>query len=100
MLERDDAVTIIDCRTHGEAEICRLHGSVLMPLQELEQRMDELKASLDDQLHTRIIVHCHHGRRSLTATYLLRAAGFTQVTSLAGGIHLWSQDIDPTLKSY
>ncbi len=100
MLTGGEAVTIVDCRTQAEWEICRLSGAQLYPLQELERRMDELKASLDDNLSTRIVVHCHHGRRSLTATYLLRAAGFERVTSLAGGIHLWSQDIDPTMKAY
>jgi len=100
LLASGEAVTVVDCRTQAEADICKLNGAQLFPLQELERRMDELKASLDDNLATRIVVHCHHGRRSLTATYLLRAAGFEHVTSLAGGIHLWSQDIDPTMKSY
>lgn len=91
---------ILDVRTQPEWDICRLDGARLLPLQELEHRLDELKAELDDDLGRRVVVHCHHGRRSLTATYMLRAAGFTNVTSLAGGIHLWSIDIDPKISTY
>ncbi len=91
---------ILDVRTQPEWDICRIDGARLLPLQELENRLDELKAELDDNLDRCVVVHCHHGRRSLTTTYMLRAAGFTNVTSLAGGIHLWSIDIDPKVPTY
>jgi rhodanese-related sulfurtransferase len=98
----DDAArpVVVDVRTAPEADICRIDGAMLIPLQALEARLDDLKAELDDRLDTPVVVHCHHGRRSLTATYMLRAAGFTRVTSLAGGIHLWSLDVDPTVPTY
>ena len=95
-----DAVVVLDVRTVPEWEICRIEGARLLPLQELERRMGELKADLDDDLDRRIVVNCHHGRRSLTATYMLRAAGFRNVTSLAGGIHLWANDIEPAMPTY
>ena len=91
---------VLDVRTPPEADICRIDGAMLITLQVLESRIDDLKAEVDDRLDTPIVVHCHHGRRSLTATYMLRAAGFTRVTSLAGGIHLWSVDIDPSVPTY
>lgn len=91
---------LLDVRTQSEADICRLPGSRLFPLQSLEARIDDLKAELDDRLDAPIVVYCHHGRRSLTATFMLRAAGFTDVRSLAGGIHLWAQDIDRTMPTY
>jgi rhodanese-related sulfurtransferase len=43
---------------------------------------------------------CHHGRRSLRAASILRNAGFTDVVSMAGGIDLWSIDIDPAVARY
>ncbi len=95
-----DEVVVLDVRTVPEWEICRIDGARLLPLQELERRVDELKADLDDDLDRRIVVNCHHGRRSLTATYMLRAAGFRNVTSLAGGIHLWANDLEPAMPSY
>ena len=93
-------VVVVDVRTQPEWDICRIDGAKLFPLQEIERRMDELKAELDDDLGRRIVVNCHHGRRSLTATFMLRAAGFTNVTSLAGGIDLWARDIDPAMATY
>ncbi|MFN5495518.1 MAG: rhodanese-like domain-containing protein [bacterium] len=95
-----DAVVLVDVRTQAEAEICRLPNSRLFPLQSLEARIDELKAEVDDDLDRPRVVYCHHGRRSLTATFMLRAAGFRNVRSLAGGIHLWAADVDRSMPTY
>lgn len=95
-----DAAVLVDVRTQLEADICRLAGSRLFPLQALEARIDELKAEVDDDLDRALVVYCHHGRRSLTATFMLRAAGFRNVRSLAGGIHLWAADIDRSMPTY
>jgi rhodanese-related sulfurtransferase len=96
----DQRPLVLDVRTLPEWDICRIEGAKLLPLQELEMRMDALKADLDDDLDRHIVINCHHGRRSLTATYMLRAAGFTNVTSLAGGIDLWARDVDPRVPTY
>lgn len=93
-------VRLLDVRTQSESDICRLEGAMLLPLQTLDARMDDLKAAVDDDLDAPIVVYCHHGRRSLTATFMLRAAGFRSVTSLAGGIDLWARDIDRTMATY
>ena len=94
------AALIVDVRTQSEADICRLADSRLFPLQSLESKMDEIKAEANDRLDTPIVVYCHHGRRSLTATFMLRAAGFTDVRSMAGGIDLWARDIDTKMATY
>jgi rhodanese-related sulfurtransferase len=60
----------------------------------------DVRTQPEYDLSRRIVVNCHHGRRSLTATFMLRAAGFTGVTSLAGGIDLWSRDIDRSMPTY
>lgn len=91
---------LVDVRTPGERELCRIEPSVLVPLQQLEASIDELKARVEDDLDVPIVVYCHHGRRSLAATYVLRAAGFTSVRSLAGGIHLWALDVDRSMPTY
>ena len=91
---------LLDVRTQLEADICKLADSKLLPLQVLEAKLDELKADVDDKLDAPIVVYCHHGRRSLTATFMLRAAGFTNVRSMAGGIDLWSRAVDPKMPTY
>jgi rhodanese-related sulfurtransferase len=100
-LQQPEAVRplLVDCRRDDEWAFNRITGAVHMPLADLERRADELA---DDQGHkTRpIIVQCHHGARSLRAAAALRALGFSDVKSLAGGIELWSLTIDPTVPRY
>ena len=94
---RDDPDTVlIDCRTPEEHEFCRIQGAQLVPLQELAQRLDEF----EDHADKRIIVYCHHGRRSLQAAAMIRATGFENTWSMAGGIDQWSLAIDSAVPRY
>jgi rhodanese-related sulfurtransferase len=87
---------LLDCRTPEEHATARIAGSLLLPMQELPERIGELEA-----WRTRpIIVHCHHGVRSLRVTHWLRERGFTHVSSLRGGIDAWSTDVDPSVPRY
>lgn len=90
---------LLDCRRVEEHATTRIEGSVLIPMNEIPRRADELEAD-DGSKDRPIIVHCHRGMRSLQVTATLRGLGFTNVKSLAGGIDLWSIDIDPTVKRY
>jgi adenylyltransferase/sulfurtransferase len=47
-----------------------------------------------------IVVHCRTGVRSAQAVEFLQDAGFERVWNLKGGIHAWSDEIDPTLPKY
>jgi rhodanese-related sulfurtransferase len=47
-----------------------------------------------------IIVHCKAGGRSAQAVKRLRAAGFTRVLNLAGGIERWSKEVDSGIPTY
>jgi len=96
LLQAPDAPLVLDVRTEQERAIACIAGSVLVPLAELESRIEELRAHEDRP----IVTQCHHGVRSLRAAAALRRAGFEQVRSLAGGIHLWSVDIDPSVPIY
>lgn len=92
----DERPLLIDCREPSEYETVRIDGATLVPLGELSNRMDELGDARD----RRIIVHCHHGGRSLKAAQLLRAGGFPQAQSMAGGIDEWATDIEPGMARY
>ena len=65
-------------------------------MQELPDRVGELDAWKD----RRIVVHCHHGMRSLRVTQWLREKGFVAVTSMRGGIDAWGADVDPAVPRY
>jgi rhodanese-related sulfurtransferase len=90
---------LLDCRREDEWRTARIDGAVLVPLAEIPMRLDEVEGP-DGDRDRPIVVHCHTGKRSLKATALLRAAGFTDVRSMAGGIELWSIDVDPTVPRY
>ena len=87
---------LLDCREPDEIALVRIAGAVLLPLGELPARLGEL----EPHRHRRIVVHCHHGGRSLRAANWLRAQGFSQAQSLAGGIDASAQEIDPRLPRY
>lgn len=91
-----EPLILIDCRTRAEHDTAKVEGAILVPLQELGAQLGALRHHEDD----RIVVLCHHGARSLQFTAALRREGFSDVHSMAGGIHLWSLDIDPSVPVY
>ena len=95
-LKQGEDIFILDVRRPEEWDIARLEKAVLIPLQQLPQRVHEL----NDHRHKRLVIHCHHGVRSLRATSLLRELGFKHVHSMAGGIDAWSLTVDATVPRY
>ena len=87
-------LVILDVRNPEEIEICRIAGSVVIPLPELARRLAELNAADE------IVVHCKSGRRSLKAIEILQEAGFRNLHNLTGGILAWITDVDPSQPSY
>ena len=85
---------LLDVRETQEFEICRIPGSVLIPLGELPSRLSELEGCSD------LIVHCKSGARSGKAVTLLRDAGYLGARNLKGGILAWIDRIDQTLPKY
>ena len=78
-------VTLLDVRSEEECHgpDGRIPDSLLIPLPELEQRLNELPAQ------TPIVVLCHSGSRSALATQQLQKAGFARVANLRGGLRRW-----------
>ncbi len=87
---------LLDVREASEYENCRIEGSKLLPMSELGDRLAELDAHRDRH----IVIHCHHGGRSMRVTQYLRQQGFAQTQNLAGGIDAWSLQIDPEVPRY
>ena len=96
LLREDSQAVLVDCRETQEHQLVNIPQARLLPMSELEQRCSELDACRD----ARIVVHCHHGGRSLRVTQWLRERGFTRVQSLAGGIDEWAVQIAPGMKRY
>jgi adenylyltransferase/sulfurtransferase len=94
-LRSGERIYLLDVRQEWEHQTARLPGDALIPLPELASRLDEVKPE-----GALLVAYCHHGIRSLGAAAFLRNAGFPAAVSLAGGIDLWSQVIDPTVPRY
>ncbi len=43
---------------------------------------------------------CHHGGRSMQVAAFLAHHGFAQVANVAGGIHAWALERDPSVPCY
>jgi len=80
---RAEGAFILDVREPDEWNESHIPNATLIPLGELASRVDELPR---DQ---KIVVVCRSGNRSAQGRDILLSAGFTQVTSMAGGINQW-----------
>jgi len=93
--EKADFV-LLDVREQSEYETALIEGSLHLPMSELRQRINEL----DPFREQHVIVHCHHGMRSLQVAEALVQYGFTKVQSMSGGIDDWSLQIDTSVPRY
>lgn len=96
-VDRGEPVRILDVREPSEVAICRIPGSMTIPLGELAARIDELPGGSDAP---EIVVHCKMGGRSAKAVALLRERGLDRVVNLRGGILAWIDRVDPSLPKY
>jgi rhodanese-related sulfurtransferase len=85
---------VLDVRENWEREAARLPGTLDIPMAEVPQRLAELPRD------RQIVVMCHGGVRSMKVAYFLSQNGFSQVVNLAGGIHAWASDVDPSTGTY
>ncbi len=97
MRERGEDFVFLDCRTPREQQVASIEGAELVPLQQLGEHLPELQRR---HAGRKLVIHCHHGGRSLQMASILRQHGFPDATSMAGGIDVWSMDIDPTVPRY
>ncbi|HEY4355143.1 MAG TPA: molybdopterin-synthase adenylyltransferase MoeB [Acidobacteriaceae bacterium] len=94
-LDAGDKPFILDVREPHEYAIVNL-GAPLIPVGQVADRIAEIPVGKNDE----IIVHCKSGGRSQKASLALKAAGFTNVSNLAGGITAWAEKIDPSMPKY
>ncbi|MEN3976415.1 rhodanese-like domain-containing protein [Emcibacter sp. SYSU 3D8] len=93
MRDTGESYTLLDVREPHEIALCKVAGSVDIPMQQVPQRLAELPRE------GTIVVMCHHGGRSLTVTNFLRQNGFGAI-NLAGGIDAWARMVEPGMARY
>jgi rhodanese-related sulfurtransferase len=96
MRQRGESIYLVDVRQPWEHDLARLPDDILVPLDELAERADEITPPTG----ALVVAYCHHGIRSLNAAAILMQLGHANVASLAGGIDAWSQLVDPSVARY
>ena len=91
--DRGDNLFVLDVREPHEYQICNLNGK-LIPLGELQRRVNELDSSAE------MVVHCRSGKRSADAIRFLQTVGFKKLWNLKGGILAWADEVDPRMPKY
>lgn len=85
---------LIDVREPDEHAICSIAGAKLIPMGMVPQRLAEIPQDVP------VLIHCHHGGRSLRVTQFLRAKGYSKASNVKGGIDAWSLKVDPKVARY
>jgi len=85
---------LIDVREPWEFELCRIEGSVSIPLGQLGTRLPEVPRDRP------LVTVCHHGHRSWHAAAMLKHSGYGQVHNLRGGVEEWAAEVEPGMKRY
>ncbi len=80
---KDQGAFVLDVREPNEWATGHIRGATLIPLGQLADRAGEVP------LDRTVVVVCHTGNRSAQGRDILRQAGFTNVTSMTGGMAAW-----------
>lgn len=89
-----DDLCVLDVRSDAEFEgdLGHIEGSVLIPLDQLRDRIAEIPADKP------VVAICQSGKRSSMATQILKAAGRDRVANIPGGLIHWSRLALPGIK--
>ena len=82
---------ILDVREPSEWAQAHIQGATLIPLGSLASRLNEVPKN------RQVVVYCHSGNRSAEGRDILKNAGYTLVTSMAGGITQWQAQGMPVI---
>ncbi|WP_218835666.1 rhodanese-like domain-containing protein [Streptomyces sp. SA15] len=96
MLDRGDAIDLIDIREPYEWDIVRIPGARLVPMG--QWLSGEALAGLRRDL--RPVFYCRTGVRTLDVLAVARRAGYADAVHLEGGVVAWANRIDPSLPVY
>ncbi len=83
LIGRREDVQIVDVRYPNEWEAGRIEGAIHIPLDDLDERLEEIDRS------RQVVTVCRSGARSASAAHRLSAEGF-RAENLDGGMEAWA----------
>ena len=90
---KNNEVVLLDVREPYEIEICKVKGSLFIPMNEIPQNIEQLDKE------KRYAVICHSGVRSLHVSNYLNSLGYIAL-NVVGGIERWAIVVDKSMKRY
>ena len=91
----NSGAVILDVRDASDYAAGHIIDSRNIPAAEVAQRADTLKKFKEKP----VVICCETGLASATAAKALKAAGFTKVATLKGGLRSWRSENLPLVKS-
>ncbi|TCP70450.1 rhodanese-like domain-containing protein [Baia soyae] len=88
--EEKDRYVWVDVRTIEEYEGGHIPGTLHIPLDQMEQRQEELKGFKEQN----ILLVCRSGVRSVYAAEVLADHGYTHLFNLKGGMLDWAGPVE------
>ncbi|MFC1935796.1 rhodanese-like domain-containing protein [Chloroflexota bacterium] len=92
LIDSTQNLVVLDVRNPDEYASSHIQGAMLIPAQELQGKLAQVPQG------RALLVYCRTGVRSLTASNLLVASGFSMVYNLSGGLQAWSDAGYPTVR--
>ena len=94
-LDNGDKIQFIDIREPHERAIVKFPDAKVIPLGQLERRMEELDPSID------AVFLCKIGQRSILGIRTLQDAGYKgKLLNLQDGLNAWARDVDKSMPVY
>jgi adenylyltransferase/sulfurtransferase len=94
-IDNNDPLQIIDIREPHERAIVKFPNAKIIPLGQMERRMDEFDPAVDS------VFLCKIGQRSIFAIRALREAGYKgRLLNLKDGLNAWAREVDTSLPIY
>jgi parallel beta-helix repeat protein len=94
MIDSEPSIVVLDVRTQSEYDAGHIKNARLIPVDELEQRLNELNKTQS------ALVYCRSGYRSSTASQILVNNGFLHVYNMLEGITAWIDAGNPVYVKY
>jgi len=93
LINREHAL-VVDVREEAEFAGGHIADAKNLPLSQLKQRLDEIAKYKQKP----VLVNCLSGTRTGVACSTMKAAGFTRLYVLKGGVNAWKQANLPLVK--
>ena len=85
---------LVDVREPWEFDLCRIDGSINIPMGQIMQQLDQIDAAEET------VVICHHGIRSQQVIHFLEQQAVENLINLDGGVDAWAREVDLDMALY